>query len=79
MIEWEASSISLLENLENSGSLCASVVNPGINDTQQSVQIQVKSENFTAQGSASILLLNMHYHICFLLQQMRTISLSQKS
>ena len=54
MIEWEASNISLLENLEGSqlgGSLCASVVNPGINNTNQSVQIQVVSEDFTAQGS----------------------------
>ena len=51
MIEWEPSNVSVSENPE--GSLlhvCASVVNAGINNTQQSVQIQVVSENFTAQG-----------------------------
>ena len=54
MIEWEASNVSLSENLESillGGSLCASVVNPAINNTNQSVQIQVVSEDFTAQGS----------------------------
>ena len=54
MIEWEASNITLSENLESSqspGTLCASVVNPAINNTQQAVQIQVVTQNFTAQGS----------------------------
>lgn len=51
MIEWEASKISLSENLEGIFlRLCASVVNVGINNAQQFVQIQVESENFTAQG-----------------------------
>ncbi len=49
MIEWEASNVSLLENSDG-GFLCASVVNPGINNAQQSVQIQAASENFTALG-----------------------------
>lgn len=49
MIEWETNNISLLESPEG-GLLCASVVNPGINNAQQSVQIQVVSNNFTAQG-----------------------------
>lgn len=56
MIEWEASNISLSETLDGNllgGLLCASVVNPGINNARQFVQIQVVSEDFTAQGTSS--------------------------
>ena len=70
MIEWEANNISVSENLESillGGSLCASIVNPNINNTGQSVQIQVVSENFTAEGSAPIFSGNccMHLHIWY--------------
>lgn len=64
MIEWEASNVSYSEILTNDlldGSLCASIVNPDVNNTQRSVQIQVVSENFTAQGNANVLLLSVHY------------------
>ena len=57
MIEWEANNISVSESFGSillGGSLCASVVNPDINNTNQSVQIQVVSENFTAQGGSSV-------------------------
>lgn len=59
IIEWEASNVSFLETLESNQTLdgilfgelfCASVINPGINNTQQSIQIQVVSEDFTAEG-----------------------------
>ena len=57
-IEWEASNVTVSENMGISppaaggaGSLCASIINPGINDSRQAVQIQVVTENFTAQGS----------------------------
>lgn len=52
MIDWETSSLSLLETLEGNqtGFLCASVANPGIKNVRESVQIQVVSENFTALG-----------------------------
>lgn len=62
MIEWEASNVSFLETLEGNRTLdgilfgelfCASIVNPGINNAQQSVQIQVVSEDFTAEGMYS--------------------------
>ncbi len=56
MIEWEVSNVSLSETLDGNllgGLLCASVVNPGISNTRQFVQIQVVSEDFTAKGSPS--------------------------
>ena len=58
MIEWEASNVSFTESLEGnvlSGFLCASVVNPGINNARQFVQLEVVSEDFMAQGSPTIL------------------------
>ena len=64
MIEWEASNISLSENPEGSLlRLCASVVNVGINNAQKFVQIQVESENFTAQGILVSLLCMRKYKL----------------
>ena len=56
VITWEASNVTVSENVGISlpggaSSLCASIINPGINDSNQAVQIQVVTENFTAQGS----------------------------
>ena len=59
-IEWEANNVTLSENVGRTtpragvaDSLCASIINPGINDSRQEVQIQVITENFTAEGSQS--------------------------
>ena len=49
MIEWEEDTITAVENSLNAG-LCASVVNPDLNNFSQTVQLQVFTQNSTAHG-----------------------------
>ena len=51
VIEWEANALTVVESASNIF-LCASIVNPDLTNFQQTVQLQVFTQNSTAQGTS---------------------------
>ena len=51
MIEWEVDTLAVVEGAQSSPVfLCASVVNPDLFNFRQTVQLQIFTQNSTAQG-----------------------------
>ena len=71
MIELETDTLSAVENASNVR-LCASIVNPDLMNFSQMVQLQVFTQNSTAQGMIMSMLSVIDSYLNDLMQNLRT-------